>query len=129
MKWHIFACILIVICSSSVSGLYKTYIIDEKSGLPSAKFLTFNIAHDVTEKEELTGLFKKTSDKRISNYQYAQDEETFARCMKKITKNWKRNIAQDGTVESKYVTGYNAELDKSYEREIWFSIRRGDKAC
>lgn len=123
--------VLLVILSSISYGVgFKTYIVeDTEGGTEESSFLTFDIPHEKTGRQKLSFMIRQKEVKRNYYLKLAEDEEELQRCLKKITKNWKRNIAPDTNIESKWIIGYDEDEDKKFKRKLWFRLRRGEKIC
>ncbi|MFH2028914.1 MAG: hypothetical protein ABIJ08_07265 [Nanoarchaeota archaeon] len=127
MRLIAFLIIVIMLSSSCLAANYITYTIDD-SKPKQGNVLTFNVYHK-TGRADLSNLIKSKESKRKYNIQYSLDEKKLNYCLNKITKNWKRDIAPNITIETRIVKGYQEDLDKNFKRDLWFRIRRGEKVC
>ncbi len=92
------------------------------------QFLTFEIPQDHSPREQASSLYRKAEEKRLFYYQLEEDQEKLDRCIKSITRNWKRDIAPEGS-KPKIIMGYNEALDSKFRWKLWSRLRHGEKIC
>jgi len=111
--------ILIIVASSIAIGqesnsyTLKTFVIDgnkEHTQISPNNIKTFTISQKPTGKSALIGIKKGSKCARERNRIYQQREEEIEKCIKKITKNWKRTY---------YKNSYEKEYDD--EKEEWIT--------
>ena len=118
--------LLLIVLFSTISSAaqYTTFIVEEKP-----VFLTYVVSEGLSGSQDLHALIQQKENKRKYYLQRQEDEEKFQRCLKKITKNWRKNIAPNSTFESKWINGFNEDIDKKFARDLWFKLRSGEDIC
>ena len=113
--WTIITLILILLASYitlSYEPTYtlKTFIIEgnkENTETPYTNLKTFAIWQKPSGRSMLIHTKKQTQNARQRNLKYHQRDEEIEKCIKKITKNWKRTY---------YKSSYNKYYDEDEEK-------------
>jgi len=144
MKWIVVTLILILLATTTLAGSYKTYTIEHKPIKTKNNMLTFEISHGKSKTIGLRCTQKLTKSRREFNNKLIADKEHYQKCLKKVTKNWKRTITSD-SYEKEYdkdkkkwvtlrswnkeletVRGSDSRLDRRFKDRLWRKIRAGE---
>jgi len=93
------------ISQESTSNILKTFIIEnnkENTETSYTNLNTYTIPQEPSGYFNLINTYKQTQPARQRNIKYQQIDEEIEKCIKKITKNWKRTY---------YKTSYNKYYD------------------